>query len=275
MGDYKKTYDELRGSLSKKQKGLFSKENSFLRGAAPFREMMIGQSMSSGPNAKQHRSVKFYHDIRFMELPSTYNEGGQHRTKNGMMTKRTWRVFNADKKGGIAFTQLKDLREMILQMKIAAHQMPIAFEHWRFVVAKRALKVFQDSFELKRFNSSPGYTWKAISSWTREKRKRNKTWPGANRLMQETNHLYKSLQCYQNIAPFTSGVRANANYSGYHNSPRDGDTYGNGFGRTFVPPKPIIQRKFMGHSSLITDFINKYQSNYLFETIFRKPTEFV
>lgn len=271
----KKYYSEPKGSLSDSQRGLFTDGTFFRRGAAPFREMMINRPMSSGPNAKRSFSVKKYHDIRYMELPKNYQGYGRHRTKNGVFTKNTWRIFNRAKGGTVAFAKLKNLKEMVLQMEIAAHQLPIAFEHWRFVLAQRALKVFQESIELKCFNSATGYKWQAISKWTRRKRKRAGTWCGAGGLMQETNNLYKSLQCYETIAPFTSGVRANASYAGYHNSPRKGETYGDGFGKMFSPPKPVIRRQFMGHSSLIMDFINAYQKSYLFDTVFRKPTEVV
>ena len=53
--------------------------------------------------------------------------------------------------------------------------------------------MFQESFTLKRFNSDGERNWKNITPWTRRKRKWKGTWPGAGKLMQETNALFKSL----------------------------------------------------------------------------------
>ena len=83
--------------------------------------------------------------------------------------------------------------------------------------------------------------------------------------MQETNALYESLEYIPAVAPFTSGVRANASYAGFHNDPRPGETYGTHYGA-----KPVTRRQFMGHSTLIDDFIMTYEQAYLFDTVFRK-----
>lgn len=261
----------VRGTLSQAQQGLFSKGTNFFgnssRVSAPYKEMMIGQEMKSGPSAKRKWRVASFADSRNMELPRDYKGVGKHRTKNGIMTKKAWSAF-----GNSEIIHLKDLKQMVLQMTIAAHQMAIAAQHYRFVLAQRALKIFQDSFELKKFNSAGEARWVANSTWTVRKRKRKRTWPGANKLLQEYNKLYQSVQYVPAINAFTSGVRANASYAGFHNDPRPGENYGNGWGGRFSPPKPVIRRQFMGHSTLLEDFINTYEKAYLFDTVFRRPT---
>lgn len=269
-------YSSPRGTLSAAQQGLFSKGTNFfrynLRGSnipgqvrAPFKEMMIGRSMHSGPNSKRSWSTSSFSGARQMELPSNYEGVGKHNTKYGLKTKQSWAAF-----GSGEVIKLPNFKRLVLQMTIAAHQIPIAAEHWRFVLAQRALKIFQDSFTMKKFNSKGASRWQANTSWTVKKRKWKKTWPKVNKLMQETNALYNSLEYVPTIAPFTSGVRANASYSGFHNDPRPGETYGNGFGGIYSPPKPVVRRQFMGHSTLIDDFIMAYEQAYLFDTVFRK-----
>lgn len=261
----------VRGTLSQAQQGLFSKGTNFFgnsnRVTAPFREMMIGQEMKSGPNAKRRWSVPHFADSRNMELPRGYTGVGKHSTKKGLQTKKSWSVF-----GGNEIIQLKDLRELYLQMTIAAHQMTIAVQHYRFVLTQRAYKIFQDSFELKKFNSAGEVRWTANTKWTVKKRKKRKTWPGANRLMQEYNNLYKSMKYVASVNSFTSGVKVDASYAGFHNDPRPGETYGNGFGGIFSPPKRVTRRQFLGHSTLIDDFVAAYEQVYLFDTVFRKPS---
>lgn len=271
----------VRATLSEGQKGLFSKGTDFYgyrnsRGHyiysnhlnAPYKEMVIGRKLESGPRSQRSWRITSFSDARYMELPSSYAGPGKHSTKNGLMTKKTWKVFGM---GGSEVYKLKNLKEMVLQMTIAAHQLSIAAEHYRFVLAQRAYKVFQDSFTLKRFNSAHSTRWATLTKWTIKKRKKKKYWPNTNKTLQETNNLYKSLEYLPTIDSFTSGVRANAGYAGFHNDPRPGETYGNGFGGKYSPPKPVTRRQFMGHSTLIDDFIRVYEKAYLFDTVFRKP----
>ena len=274
MGNKIQNRNSPRGTLSAAQQGLFSKGTNFfgydVKGKsyknytgnvrAPYKEMMIGRSMQSGAHAKRSWSTSSYSGARYMELPSNYEGVGKHNTKYGLKTKQTWAAF-----GSGEVIKIPDFKRLVLQMTIAAHQLPIAAEHWRFVLAQRALKVFQDSFIMKKFNSKGASRWQANTKWTVRKRKRKKTWPGANKLMQETNALYESLEYIPAVAPFTSGVRANASYAGFHNDPRPGETYGTHYGA-----KPVTRRQFMGHSTLIDDFIMTYEQAYLFDTVFRK-----
>lgn len=271
MGTHKNKH--VRGSLTSAQKGLFVAGTKFSdvsgRIASPFREMSIGQELRSGRHARSNNGgrglkTKWFTDPRKMELPSNYQGSGASKVGNKMTTRYKWQA-TAD--GGIIV--LKDHAQLYRHLISVAHQIPIATEHWRMVLARRALAVFQESFTLKRFNSDGERNWKNITPWTRRKRKWKGTWPGAGKLMQETNALFKSLHVEDGA--FTSSVVASAHYAGIHNCPESGMTYGNGFGGKYAPPKPVTQRQFMGHSTKIDEFIVAYEKNYLFDTIFRRP----
>lgn len=270
-------HKEPNGYLNNQQKAYFSKGTLFngvrqkdgtIKSSRhvvnPFREMMLFKKMHSSSTSQRYWEIKGFRDVRYMELPNEYKGDGRHKTKKGVYTKETFKAV-----GSKSIVKLKDINDLILHIKVAAHQMPIAFEHWRIVLAKRALHIFQQSFEMKRFNSKGAVHWKSISRWTVHKRKRRGTWPGANKLLQEYNNLYNSLKEVPSINRFTSGVKATSGHAGYHNDPRPGDTYGDGFGGRFSPPKPIVRRQFMGHSTLIDDFISVYENKYMFYTIFR------
>ena len=280
----------VRATLSEGQNGLFSKGTYFYghidrngnynysNHLVPrYREMTIGQRLESGPHAKRKWVVESFSDARYMGLPSDYKGYGKHSTKKGLMTKKTWQTFGLTSDG---VYKLKNIKEMVLQMTIAAHQISIASEHYRIVLAQRALKIFQDSFTLKRFNSAGEKHWEPLTEWTRNKRRRTRNrlsgeakrqWPKPGDILRETGNLYKSLEFMQTIKPFTSGVRANAKYAGIHNDPRPGETYGDGWGGLFSPLKPVTRRQFMGHSTLLDDFVRIYEKAYLFDTVFRKP----
>lgn len=252
----------VRARLSESQKALFSKSTQFYGGNLLLKSQY--QAMSIGRTIK---GTTFGHG-KYMELPSTYTGRGRWKTHGTVKTKQKW--FAPYGKSEVI--QLKDLQEMVLQMTIAAHQLVISAEHYRFVLAQRALGIFQGSFEQKRFNSHGYGKWPAITKWTLDKRKRKKKWPDYNRLMQETNALYKSIKYESNMGAFTSGVKAYSKYAGVHNNPDSNTTYGNGFGGRYKTKKYVKERKFMGHSTLMDDFINEYEKRYLFDTIFRSSS---
>lgn len=271
MGKHKEKH--VRGTLTSTQKGLFvagtKLSDASGRIVAPFREMSIGQELRSGRHARSNNEGKglkttWFRDPRKMELPSNYQGVGAKKVGNSYVTRQNWQA--TAKEGIIRF---KDVNQLYQHLISVAHQIPIATEHWRMVLARRALAVFQESFILKRFNSDGAHNWKRISPWTRKKRKWKGTWPGAGKLMQETNALCKSLHVKDGA--LTSSVVASAHYAGIHNCPEPGMTYGNGFGGKYMPPKPVTKRQFMGHSTKIDEFIAAYEKNYLFDTIFRKP----
>ena len=245
----------------------------------PFREMTIGQHTPGG---------KWGFDKRQMELPDNYKgtraivrrEYKQYVDSKKLIGKHKFtREAWAAHQGGGAITL--NYRQFQQHLAAVAHQIPIASEHWRMVLARRALATFQESFKLKRFNSAGGGRWKSISEWTKNKRKgivnmvgKDKRywkshWPGKGKLMRETDKLLDSLHVVD--GPVITSVVASAPYAGVHNCPTPGMTYGNGFGHIFNPPKPVVQRQFMGHSTKIDDFISAYESNYLFTNVFRKP----
>lgn len=272
---------KVRARLSESQRGLFSSATSFY-GNNNFLKPQY-QAMSIGKNIK---GTTFVHG-KYMELPHTYTGRGRWHTHGTLKTKQKWFASYSSSE----VIQLRDLQEMVLQMTISAHQLAISAEHYRFVLAQRALKIFQGSFELKRFNSHGYGKWPAISDWTKKKRmygglwptsgkhamkrrakKRKSTWPGAGGLMQETNALYNSMKYIPNMGAFTSGVKALSKYAGVHNNPDSDTTYGNGWGHIFAPPKKAKQRQFMGHSTLMNDFINEYEKRYLFDAVFRSPS---
>lgn len=263
----------VRGALTSTQKSLFVVGTKFSdvsgRIVTPFREMSIGQELKSGRHARSANGgkglkTKWFTDPRRMELPSNYNGIRAKNVGSSKVTRDNWRATT-----GIDIIALKDINQLHQHLVSVAHQIPIATEHWRMVLARRALAVFQESFTLKRFNSDGERKWKLNTKWTRQKRKWKGTWPGAGKLMQETNTLFKSLHVVD--SPLTSSVIAEARYAGVHNNPEPGMTYGNGFGGRFSPPKPVTQRQFMGHSTKIDEFIAAYEKNYLFDTIFRRP----
>lgn len=278
MADKKTRY--ARGTLSLTQKGMFTAGTNFFnvsgRVIAPYREMMIGREMTPGRHSRVSQSIDHFIDARKMELPSDYKGVGAQtiNKKRGWywgsgggsktVTRNTWgAIDDAD------IITLKNINQLHQHLVMVAHQIPIATEHWRMVLARRALAVFQESFTLKRFNSDGERKWKLNTKWTRQKRKWKGTWPGAGKLMQETNALFKSLHVEDST--LTSSVVASAHYAGVHNNPEPGMTYGNGFGGRYSPPKPVTQRQFMGHSTKIDEFIAIYERRYLFDTIFRAP----
>lgn len=259
-----------RGTLTSAQKSLFV-AGTQITGAsgrlnAPFREMTIGQDIKPGRHATKYVSANrkiWFTDSRQMELPRDYKGIGATGRNGVRFTREKWKAtYKTD------FIEMSS-KQLHRHLVSVAHQIPIATEHWRLVLAHRALKVFQESFKLKRFNSAGSARWKLNTEWTRKKRKWKGTWPGAGKLMQETNALFKSLHVVNQLSFI--GVNASARYAGIHNNPSPGMTYGNGFGGKYFPPKPVTQRQFMGHSTEIDEFIASYERRYLFDTIFRKP----
>lgn len=283
MPDYRPNYSRV--PMSEGAKGLFSKGTVFSAAnggtAAPFREMTIGEKFSPGRHSKlgANSGKQFTNiDRRRMEMPKGIKGYGIKMDRYGNATTRGMfkvthglRVQNPKNKlFGKKVIVLKNIKELALVIKIAAHQFPIAYEHWRMALAQRALAVFQESFSIKQFNTAGGKRWKANTRWTVKKRRKKGTWPGAGKLMMETGKLRDSLHI-ERKNKWTVAVEADASYAGIHNNPSMNDTYGNGFGGIFNPPKKVTQRQFMGHSSKIHEFYMAYANRYLFHTIFRGP----
>lgn len=271
------------GRLSSSQKALFPSKTNFWeengRVKAPYRSMLIGRKITPGQHSnipyksKFYTQPKWFDDRRMIQMPSSFSgkyAGKGTNGRSGVWTRRSW----AATKGGSAnVIQLKNFDEMYLQMAMAAHLLRIETEHWRFVLAQHALAVFQKSFEIKRFNSAGAPKWRVNTRWTLRKRKWKKTWPGAGKLMQETNALYKSMtvETKNGMTAVVTKPIGGVCYAGVHNNPEPGMTYGDGFGGKYSPPKPVTQRQFMGHSTEIDSFIVQYEKSYMFDAVFRKP----
>lgn len=211
-------------------------------------------------------------NARLMSLPAGYNAGNSQNIKGQMRTRTKWAAFGPITK----LTPIEWRRQLI----IAAHQSEIAKEQWKTILIKRAETVFKESFTLKRFNSKGSEAWPKNTQWTIKKRRRTEhwekhkrwgsyyrtaggTWPGAGGLMQETGRLSKQFKIIRK--PFSLALATDTPYAGIHNAPEgSGYTYGRICGA-----QPVKRRQFMGHSTLIDDFIEKYERRYLFDDVFR------
>lgn len=169
----------------------------------------------------------------------------------------------------------------IRHLRIVIHQVTLNAEHFRIAVGYRAMKVFQDSFRYRKFHSAGSTKWAPLSKFTLKKRKKRGT---ANKggILEEYGDLRKSIDINENYTGnttsgkvtriYTKQVEANANhykkrtlcYAGLHNNPQPGETYG----RWGNPPKPYIQRQFMGHSTYIEAFALSKMKTYLFDDVF-------
>ena len=180
-------------------------------------------------------------------------------------------------KSGIgAGAVLNGSREWIRQIRISMHQLTINAEYFRIAVGNRAIKVFQDSIKYQQFWSSNGKRWAALSSYTLKKRAKRHT---GNHILKEYGDLYNSIKLNPTASKgltriYTDVVNANVShhkthsicYAGYHNDPRPGDTYGNGFGTK--RPKKYIRRQFIGFSDKIDSFAFSIMKRYLFDSVF-------
>lgn len=263
-----------RNPLTEAQKSLFvagtkfsgvvQSWNSYLQKIEPH---------ATGRVAKEFRGMslgnKGYADRRSLALPSWYEGPNRHKVKgrSSYYTKKSWETkFFA--KGETV--ELRNLQEIALQLSIASHMSEVQMAHWKFVLAERARKIFQDSFVLKRFNSDGAVKWRYNTRSTYTKRRKKGTWPGAGGLMMETGALQKSIKVkkiHSNDYVVTTTPAANGRiYAGVHNNPTAGMTYGHIFGA-----QPVTQRQFMGHSTKIFEFMEAYESKYLFDMVFRVP----
>lgn len=180
-------------------------------------------------------------------------------------------------------------KEFQAQIMRLPYMLDVAALNFTVDIAKRALVVFQHSFKEKRFYSGDGKTWPALSDFTIKKRMRKGTWPGHGGMLQEYGTLYDSLRREGNFNPAYNRVVAHRFrdkvwtypgrfksskdhpgfvYAGIHNNP-DGATYGNGFGGR-IPPRPAKQRQFMGFSTYIDNFEEKFIDRYLFHQVFNR-----
>ena len=171
---------------------------------------------------------------------------------------------------------LNGSREWIRQIQISIHQLHINAESFRIAVGHRAIKVFQSSFKYQQFWSTGTQKWAGLSIFTKKKRAKRGT---GTKILNEYGDLYRSIKIKENASKgltriYTDIVHANPSkhkkhsicYAGYHNNPRSGDTYGNGWGKR--RPRNYIQRQFIGHSDHIDSFAASIMKRYLFDSVF-------
>ena len=175
---------------------------------------------------------------------------------------------------------IKGSHGWIEHLKIAIRQVTLNAEHFRIAVGYRAMKVFQDSFKRQQFHSAGTTKWAPLSKFTLKKRKKRNI--KSKKILHEYGDLRNSIEMNENYTGnttsgkitriYTKQVEANADhykkrtlcYAGLHNSPQPGETYG----RWGNPPKPYIQRQFMGHSTYIEAFALSKMKTYLFDDVF-------
>lgn len=109
-------------------------------------------------------------------------------------THSSWgaKLSNGKYKGSVFV--LNGIQEWMTQLRIAKHQLSVQAENFRIVVGQRALRVFQLSFKYHKFYNEDT-AWKALSPYTRAKRKLLGTWFGEQKSkLYETGALAGSLK---------------------------------------------------------------------------------
>ena len=265
----KKTYS--RGSLTEAVKGLFISGTEFRTPEGRLHEAYRPLAFSRGQKVDGGR-VGGYFDKRNMRLPKGFSGSGKRYLKvGGSKVPYTKSSFGATLPSK-SVIELKDLGEVALQLGIASHFVDIAMDQWMNVVVQRAMKVFQESFEMKKFNSdSGGKRWPRLRPSTIKMRKKKGLWPGQGGMLEATGSLRDSLEIEKVATGYSITTKPVSYidgrtrvYAGIHNDPRF-------FGAThYSTGTPYAQRKFMGHSTKIDEFILKYQSRYLFDNVFRR-----
>lgn len=260
----------FRGYISEQRQALFPKGTSFRTGEGRLRGWAAPMALDSKRVSKRGTTRVFTGKQKItlgIDKPMT---GATTPMRNngkflGYRTRDSWGA----PKGGKNVISLKNLKEMVLCMKISEHMLSVQASAWSLLIAYRAKAIFQESFTMKRFNSANSKAWKANTSWTVKKRKWKHTWPGAGKLMMEYGKICSNFDVKSKGAVARTYTYGHA--AALHNNPPAGATYGNGFGGKYNPPKPFVQRQFMGHSSLMRPFMLEYENKYWFRSVFRGP----
>lgn len=144
---------------------------------------------------------------------------------------------------------------MIAQWRHLPHKFHINLWNFEVKVGKMAVHVFQESFDIKRFNDAGSVAWKPRSAHSK------KTHP----LMTESYSLKKSIKWkHMGGKGIAKGVTIYTDpnafqhtyshrgfcYAAVHNAP---DSLGTRRGRV----KNMPQRQFMGHSSVLAEELKK------------------
>lgn len=140
-------------------------------------------------------------------------------------------------------------KELMMQWKTVPSRFGVNVFNFRTQIGKAARKVFQDSFYLGRFNSAGEFAWKP----------RTRTY--SHPILNETGTLRESIvwkhvgtttKIYTDPSRFNTSARHRGFcYAAIHNDPDGRHTYG-------ASMVPSVQRKFMGHSTVLRDLIRKY-----------------
>lgn len=272
----KGTYN--RGSLTDAVKGMFISGTEFRTPEGRLKDVYRPLAFRRGKMV-DGVNVGGYFDKRSMQLSDNFSGSGKrhfkYTDKSGKLLRTGWWTksrFGATLGGGKGFIELKDMGEVALQLDIASHYVDIAMDDWKNAIVQRAMKVFQESFEAKKFNSAKGgKRWPRLRPATVKKRKKMGLWPGQGGMLEATGSLRKSLEIEKTGAGYAITTKPvnyldgrTRVYAGVHNDPKF-------FGAGHYPNgTPYAQRKFMGHSTQIDEFILKYQSRYLFDNVFRR-----
>lgn len=262
-----------RGSLTDAVKGMFVAGTDFRTENNSLKPVFAPLGYQRGKMVKG-QNVGGYYDVRRMRLKDDFNGSGKRvvRARNGGTYIATKGSFGASF-GQSKVVELKSLKEVALQLNAAAYYVDVAMDQWKNVLTQRALQIFRESFSLKHFNSNNGgRRWAGLMQSTIAKRKRMGLWPGAGRILEATGALKDSLIQQKTTngymiteKPVTDTYGRTRVYAGIHNDPRF-------FGANKYPNGTSYQkRKFMGHSAKIDEFIQTYQSRYLFDNVFRIP----
>lgn len=159
-------------------------------------------------------------------------------------------------------------------------------------VAKRAQKVFRNSFRYHRFYSGDASPWKPLSEATIAKRRRKCTLHGGilneygtlkgsiefatgNGFQTTINHISRQ-RIFTNPSKFNVSTNPHRGfcYAGVHNNPGPNETYGNGFGGRKRVVK-VVQRQFMGYSTYIDNYVEENMNKYLFDALFGNASSIV
>lgn len=146
-------------------------------------------------------------------------------------------------------------RQLARQWANLPNKFEVNVFNFETLVGKAAKKIFQDSFYLRRFNSSGTFAWRA--------RRDRKPHP----ILEETGNLKNSIVWKRTTSSRTRGIDVytspfalkhskrqygrNFCYAAVHNDKSGTHTYGKS-------GAPSIQRQFIGYSTVLRDKISLY-----------------
>ena len=179
------------------------------------------------------------------------------------------------------------MQQLFNHFRVVSYNVEKNSLNFAIVLSERALRIFQQSFSMKRFNSRGGQKWPELSEHTKKIRRKRGTWPGAGRALMELGELYSSLKqeptgiggrIYTDPKAFTATTFS---VSGKKNRGASKKTYkrraicsaavhndGASGGYTFWGNRPAVRRQFIGHSTYLFEFANSIIKRYMFDDVF-------